>query len=65
MATARRSLLAASSALTGDGVRVLEGTPCRAIRNIHARKFERPPAVVAAAGVELRGMVREGEPVFF
>jgi hypothetical protein len=36
----------------------------RTIRDIRARKFERPPAVVAAAGVELRGMVGEGEQVF-
>ena len=40
-----------------------ERTACRTIRDIRAREFERPPAVVAAAGVELRGMVREGEQV--
>ena len=31
------------------------------IRDIRASELERPPTVVAAAGVELRGMVREGE----
>ena len=45
-------------------MRLLDRTACRTIRDIRAREFERPPAVVAAAGVELRGMVREGEQVF-
>jgi hypothetical protein len=35
-----------------------------AIFGIHACEFERPSAVVAAVGVELRGMVREGEQMF-
>ena len=42
---------------------LLERAARRTIRDIHARELERPPAVVAAAGVELRGMVREGEQV--
>ena len=46
-----------------DRMRLLDRTACRTIRDIRAREFERPPAVVAAAGVELRGMVREGEQV--
>ena len=44
-------------------MRLLECTTRRAIRDIRAREFERPPAVIAAASVELRGMVREGEQV--
>jgi hypothetical protein len=46
-----------------DRTRLLDRTACRTIRDIRAREFERPPAVVAAAGVELRGMVCEGEQV--
>jgi hypothetical protein len=42
---------------------LLDRTACRTIGDIHAREFERPPTVVTAASVELRGMVREGEPV--
>lgn len=34
------------------------------IRHIQALKVERPSVVVAAAGVELRSMVSEGEKVF-
>jgi hypothetical protein len=34
------------------------------IRDIRARECEGSPTVVAAAGVELRGVVREGEEVF-
>ena len=44
-----------------DRMRLLDGTARRTIRDIRARELERPPAIVAAAGVELRGMVREGE----
>jgi hypothetical protein len=46
-----------------DRMRLLDRTACRTIRDIRAREFERPPAAVAAAGVELRGMVCEGEQV--
>ena len=42
-------------------MRLLDRTACRTICDIRVR--ERPAAVVAAAGVELRGMVRESEPV--
>jgi hypothetical protein len=31
------------------------------IRDIRPREFERPPAVIPAAGVELRGVIRESE----
>jgi hypothetical protein len=41
-------------------IHLLDRTACRTIRNIHAGKLERLPTVIAAAGVELRGMVREG-----
>src|SRR5262249_25537870 len=34
------------------------------IGDICARELERPPVIVAAAGVELRGMVRESEQMF-
>src|SRR5262245_50719136 len=44
-------------------MRLLERTACRTIRDIRARELERAPQVVAAAGVELRGMIREGELV--
>jgi hypothetical protein len=44
-------------------MRLLDRTACRTIRDIRAREFECPPAVVAAAGVELSSMVREGERV--
>src|SRR5262245_539596 len=36
---------------------------CWTIRDVHARKLERAPAVVAAAGVKLRGVIRESERV--
>jgi hypothetical protein len=36
-------------------------TACGTISDIRARKLERPPAIVAAAGVELCGKVREGQ----
>src|SRR5215470_16745505 len=42
-------------------MRLLDRTACGTIGDIRAREIERPPAIVAAAGVELRGMVREGE----
>jgi hypothetical protein len=35
----------------------------RAVRDVRARELERSPAVVAAAGVELRSMVGEGKRV--
>src|SRR6185295_5109377 len=38
-------------------------TTGRAVRDIGAGELERPPPIVPAAGIELRGMVREGEPV--
>ena len=44
-------------------MRLLDRTACRATRDVRAREFECPPAVVAAAGVELSSMVREGERV--
>ncbi|HEX3341444.1 MAG TPA: hypothetical protein VHT68_19985 [Pseudolabrys sp.] len=44
-------------------MRLLDRTACRTIRDIRARKFKRPPAVVAAAGAELSSMLREGERV--
>jgi ATP sulfurylase len=38
------------------------GLVCRtACGSVYARELKQAPAVVAAAGVELRGMVREGE----
>ena len=46
-----------------DRMRLVDRAECRTIRNIHARELECPPTVVAAAGVELRCMVREGEQV--
>ena len=42
-------------------MRLLDRTACWTICDIRTREFERPPAVIAAAGVELSGMVREGE----
>ena len=45
------------------GVYLLDRTAGRSICDIRAREFERPPAVVAAARVELRRMVRESEQV--
>src|SRR5262245_8545152 len=47
-----------------DRVRLLDRTACGTIRDIRPREFERSPAVVAATGVELRGMIREGEQMF-
>ena len=38
-------------------------TPGRTIRDIRLRQLERPPVVVAAASVELCGVVCEGEQV--
>ena len=48
-----------------DCMLLLDRTARGTISDIRARELERPPAIVAAAGVELRGMVREGEQVFF
>src|SRR4029453_13250800 len=55
---------AASSASRCDRVDLPDGTVRRTIRDICAGEFERAPTVVAAAGVELRGVVgeREGGP---
>ena len=44
-------------------LRLLYRTTCRTIRDTCAREFERPPAVVATAGIEFRSMVGEGEQV--
>src|SRR5262245_41801993 len=38
---------------------------CRAVRAVRTRKLERPPAVVAATGIELRSVICEGEQVPF
>src|SRR5882672_3714489 len=46
-----------------DCTRLLHRGARRTISDIRARELERAPTVVAAAGVELRGMVREGEQV--
>jgi hypothetical protein len=48
--------------LLGDRMRLFDRTACRAIRDIRSRKFKRP-SIVAAAGVEFRSMVSEGEQV--
>ena len=45
----------------GDCTHLLNGTACGTIGDIRSRELERPPTIVAAAGVELRGMVREDE----
>src|SRR5262249_1443067 len=61
---ARCVWIALGSGLIGnprDGMRLLERTARRTIGDIRARELERPPAIVAAAGVELSGMIREGE----
>src|SRR4029450_13437688 len=49
--------------LRRDRVHLPDRTAGRAVRAIEGRELERPPAVVSATGVELRGMVREGEQV--
>jgi hypothetical protein len=46
-----------------DRMRLFDRTACRTIRNINTREFQSPPTVVAAAGVELRGMVGKREYV--
>jgi hypothetical protein len=40
-------------------MRLLERSTRRTIRNIRARKFEHPPAVVTAARVKFSGVIRE------
>jgi hypothetical protein len=55
----RRSLVV----IHRDGVRLLYRTTCGSVCDIRSREFERPPTVVAAAGVELCSVVREGEQV--
>jgi hypothetical protein len=54
---------AASSAIRCDRSRLLNRTPGRTIRDIRSRQLERPPVIVAAAGVELRGVICEGAQV--
>src|SRR5262249_13624253 len=49
------------SARRPDGIRLLDRTACWTIRAGRALEFEGQAAGVAATGVELRGMVREGE----
>ena len=44
-----------------DGMRLPNGTVCGTIGDIRPRELERSSGIVAAAGIELRGMVREGE----
>lgn len=44
-------------------MRLLDSTACGTIGYIDTHEFERSPAIVAAAGIELRGMVGEGERV--
>jgi hypothetical protein len=46
-----------------DFARLLDRTTCGTIRNVHACEFERTRAIVPAAGIELRGMIRKGEQV--
>src|SRR5262249_36369713 len=46
-----------------DRMRLLDRAASRTIRDIRSGQLERPPEVVAAAGVEFRGVVREGEQV--
>src|ERR1044071_6766776 len=48
----------------GDRVRLLDRTAGQTVRDIRAREFECSPAIIAATGVELRAMVREGEQMF-
>src|SRR5262245_60972949 len=62
----RSCVLFAKGCLVGlhrDRMCLFDGPASRTIRDIHASKFERPPTVVAAAGIELRGMVRERKRV--
>src|SRR5262245_47428458 len=49
--------------LCSDCTRLVHGAARRSIRDIQACQLERQPEVVAAAGVELGGMVGKGEPV--
>src|ERR1041384_5952169 len=51
----------ASWDLRRDGMHLLHGPLGRAVRHVGAGELERPPSVVTAAGVELRGMVGKGE----
>src|SRR5215475_10421835 len=63
--TPRADRLQPSSAFNCNCIRLLDRTAGRTIGDIRARKFKRPPAVVAAGGVEFRRMVRESEQVSF
>jgi len=44
-----------------DRLQLFDRLVCRAVRDIHTRELQRPSVVVAAAGVELRSMVRKSE----
>src|SRR5262245_59919964 len=46
-----------------DLTRLPDCTTRRTIRNIDARELQRAPLIVAAAGVELRSMIGEGQQV--
>jgi hypothetical protein len=50
--------------VTLDHLHQIDRPTGRTIRDIKARKFEGLRVIVAAAGVELRGVVRKGEKVF-
>src|SRR5262245_35656318 len=47
-----------------DRILLVERTAGRTIRNIRAREVECPSEITAAAGIEFRTMVREGEHMF-
>src|SRR5262249_54967885 len=53
-----------SSAFAGDRMCLRDCTACRPIRDVRWRELERARAVIAATGVELRGMSREREQMF-
>ena len=48
-------------AIRCDRLQLFDRLVCRAVRDIHARELERPSVVVAAAGVEVRSMVRKSQ----
>src|SRR5262245_58801563 len=54
-----------SSALRRDRIGLLDRTTGWTIRDICASERERPGAIAAAAGIKLRGMVREGKQMSF
>src|SRR5262249_60057530 len=45
-------------------MRLLDRSAGRTVRDVHTREFERPVKIIAAPGIEFRGMVCEGEQVF-